>query len=235
MATAELFVPPTNPSFVWNVTDKFSTNEFESNIGHRTSRARRDRKLRIWQLQWLNAPQGDLDYLRAFFEFHLGGALAFCWELPDASLFTPGPAFSAMTAVQGPNTGSLADGTYDLQYTFGNGTLAAETLASPVQQVVVAAGGGSGSIDVTMPPRLPADADRFGFYVELNPTAPVREREVTVPGSTFALNALAGSQALPTVNQMQATPLVNLTDEPVYDRVSASIWVVTVLFRELLA
>jgi len=232
----ELFVPPSNPSFVWNVTDQFSTIESGGDRGHRMTRARRDRKLRTWRLQWINCPQGDLDYLRAFFEYHLGAAVAFSWALPHRRVYTPGPAFFGATAVQG-TSGSLADGVIDIAYSFGNGALSSETLISPIFQLTITGGSGTARVEFTAPPRFPADAESIGIYmVEGAGGTLSRQAQPTTPGGTsFYPTISTGGQAIPPFNQMQGTPLVNIVDEPEYDMVAADVWVVTAVFRELLA
>lgn len=228
---AQLFVPPLNPSFAWEVEDKFSTIRNESQTGHRVTRARRDRKLRNYVLRWENANQATLEYLRAFVEFHLGEAVSFEYDLPCVDLYTPKPAFFAGTLAQGTG-GSLADATYDVQYTFENTN--GETEASPIQQIVIAAGGGTATIDFTLPPRLPADATLFGVYAETNPTAPKKQGTSGNPGAVFTISSIAAGAALPTVNAMQGRILATFTDEPRYKLVSAGVWVVELNVLEVL-
>ncbi len=227
----ELFQPIEDPDFAWDVTDEFSTIDSGTERGHRFTRARRDRKLRVWRLRWENIPGIEKDYIRAFFEFHLGAALHFCWDLPFADLFTPGPAFFGGSLAQGTG-GTLADGTYNVRYTFEN--TAGETLASPRQQLVIAAGGGTAAIDFTMPPRLPADATLFGIYASLDPAVETKQTTNANPGSVESLTSLAAGGALPTVNAMQGQPLINSEDRPRYKDIAANTWLIEVIFRELL-
>ena len=128
------FEPLCDPSFAWDVTDTYSTIQDVSSRGHRTTRPRRNIKLRSWEFQWINQTNAEKAYIRAFAEYHLGAAVAFCYPLPYSNLYTDGPAFNALTLAQSTG-GSLADATYDVQYTFENTN--GETLASPIQQIVI--------------------------------------------------------------------------------------------------
>lgn len=234
MPTVQVFAPSRNPSFVWNVTDKFSTIEQESDRGHRATRARRDRKLRVWQLQWINAPQAELDYLRAFFEFHLGAAEHFCWDLPSPRVFTPRPAFFGGSLAAGDGgSGGLSDGTFDVVYSFNNTN--GETQESPIRQITLAAATATQFITVTAPPRFPADCEDVRVFAEAAATLGKFQGVISSPGGTFQIDAIAAGANPSLVNAMLGQPLVNVTDEPVYDMVAADVWVVTVLFRELLA
>ncbi len=58
---------------------------------------------------------------------------------------------------------------------------------------------------------------------------------ISSPGGTLVINSIAGGANPSLVNAMQGQPLIHVTDKPVYDKVAADVWVVTVLFRELLA
>lgn len=229
----ELFVPIEAPDFSWDVTDTFSTIESDSDRGHRITRARRDRKLRMWKMRWENIPTEELRYLRGFFEFHLGAAVEFLFDLFTSDLFTPGPPFFPMNLLAQGTGGSLADGTYNVRYTFENTN--GETLASPREQLVISGGGGTAAIDFTMPPRLPADAEEFGIYAALDPGTETKQTTSPNPGAVISLGSLPAGAALPTVNAMQGQPLVNINDRPKYKEVAAQTWLVEVFFRELLA
>lgn len=234
MPTVQLFDPPSNPSFVWNVTDRFSTIETQGDRGHRLTRARRDRKLRTWQLQWVNAPQLDLDYLRGFFEFHLGAAVAFCWDLPSPRVFTPRPPFFGGSLAAGDGgSGALSDGTFDVAYAFNNAN--GETQESPIQQIVLSAATATQFITVTAPPRFPADCVDVRVFAEAAATLGKFQGVISSPAGTFQIDSIAAGANPSLVNAMQGQPMVNITDEPVYDLVAADVWQVTVLFRELLA
>lgn len=229
----ELFDPPINPSFAWDVTDRFSTIENQPERGHRITRPRRDRKLRAWNLRWENADQATADYLRAFAEYHLGAAVGFNYDLPCVDLYTPGPAFFPTGLLAQGTGGSLADGTYNVRYTFENGN--GETVAAPREQLVIAAGGGTAAIDFTMPPRLPADATLFGIYASLDPAVETKQTTNSNPGSVESITSLIAGAALPTANGMQGRVLANFTDTPRPRLVAAGIWVVEIIILELLA
>jgi hypothetical protein len=229
----ELFAPIEAPDFTWDVTDEFSTIESDSDRGHRITRARRDRKLRAWRLRWENIPTVEKAYIRAFLEYHLGAAVSFLWDIPDPALYTDGPAFFPTGLLAQGTGGALADGTYNVRYTFENTN--GETLASPREQLVISGGGGTAAIDFTMPPRLPADATLFGIYASLDPAVETKQTTSANPGAVVSLGSLPPGAALPVANAMQGQPLVNASDRPRFGEVAANVWICQVVFRELLS
>lgn len=228
----EVFAPPVNPSFTLPLEDVYSTIVHPSSRGHRGTRPRRDRPIREFEMVWVHADQATLDYVRAFFQFHLGGAIAFDWVLPCATLFTPRPAFNALTLAQAAG-GTIADGTYDYQYTFEN--TAGETQASPIQQVVVAGGGGTAAINVTSPPRFPPDTNRVRIYAALTPAAATAQFFIATPATLVPHFTIVAGTALPTANAMAGTVTLTATDRPRWALVSAGIWRIEVPVTEQLA
>lgn len=229
---AVVFDPPVNPSFTLPLEDVYSTIVHGSSRGHRGTRARRDRPIREFEMVWVHADQATLDYVRAFIQFHLGGGIAFDWVLPCADLFTPRPATNELTLAQAGG-GALADATYDVQYTFENA--AGETQASPIKQIVIAAGGGTARIVVTAPPRLPPDATLFGIYAEFAATPATKQGTIANPSGTLNIDAIAAGGALPTVNAMEGTLTVTATDRPRFPLVSAGIFRIELDVTEQLA
>jgi hypothetical protein len=225
----DTFAPPENPHFVFEVTDRFSTIVDPFERGHRATRARQDRQYRAWVLRWTQTDQATFDYIRAFIEFHLGGAVPFDWPLPTPAVYTPRPHAFQGSLLAAASGGSLATGTYTVRYTFANP--AGETQASPSSSVAVT--GPSGKITVTAPPRFPADCTKIAVYAALSPAAETKQGEITQPSGTLDITSLAAGAALPTANGMQGTPRVTTDDRPRYRDVAAGVWEIELHFDEL--
>lgn len=225
----DTFAPPENPQFVFDVTDRYSTIVDPFERGHRATRARQDRQFRMWQLRWVHTDQANLDYIRAFIEFHLGGAIAFDWALPTPAVYTPRPHAFQGTLLAAASGGSLATGTYTVRYTFQNS--AGQTQASPSSSVAVT--GPTGQITVTAPPRFPADCTKISVYAALSPAAETKQGEITQVSGTLVITSVAAGAALPTVNGMQGTPRVITDDRPNYTELAAGVWGIELTLEEL--
>jgi len=225
----DTFVPPENPHFIYDVTDRYSTIVDPFERGHRATRARQDRKFRAWVLRWASTDQATHDYIEGFIEFHLGGAIAFDWPLPTPSTYTSRPHAFQGSLLASASGGSLASGTYTVRYTFAN--TVGETQPSPSSSVVVT--GPTGKITVTAPPRFPADCTKIGVYAALSPAAETKQGEISQVSGTLDITSLAAGAALPTANGMRGTPRVLTDDRPRYREIAAGVWDIELHFDEL--